>query len=171
MPTAVVQLDLLPLPPRPNRGKPLVACRIAGQPVRAKHACTCFNNHPSTRPIENWAEWRAAAVGGLSLWWDGRPTIAVPVIAQVTAVFERPREPRTTYTLKGVERPYPFAWTSGRVQFVGRPDWDQVGKAAVDVLVHAGILLDDPLVTDGGTPRWYAAEGEGPCVEVRLWHA
>lgn len=103
--------------------------------------------------------------------WGPQLPIDVPVIVQVTAVFARPARPRRTYTLKGVVRPYPYPWTSERIPYVGRPDWDQVGKAGVDVLVQAGILVDDPLVVDGGTPRWYAAEGELPGVELRVWSA
>jgi Holliday junction resolvase RusA-like endonuclease len=110
-------------------------------------------------------------VPNLREWWAGRDPIAVPVVAQVVALFQRPQKPRLTFTLRGVERPYPYPWTDGRVPFVGRPDWDQVGKAGVDVLVQAGILLDDPLVVDATTPRWYTAVGESPCVEVRLWTA
>lgn len=165
------QLELVALPTPPGGGTPLVAVRIHGQPARAKHACTCVGGHPGTRPDDGWKAWRGAAVPNLAAWWAGREPIALPVVAQVVAVFQRPRSPRRTYTLRGVERPYPYAWTDARVPFVGRPDWDQVGKAGVDVLVQAGILLDDPLVVDATTPRWYTAVGESPCVEVRLWAA
>lgn len=165
------QLPLVPLAGPLERGRPLVAVRIHGQPARAKHACTCRGGHPGTRPDDSWKAWRAGAVPGLRAWWAGQDPITGPVVAQVVAVFQRPKAPRRRYTLGGVERPYPYPWTSDRVPYVGTPDWDQVGKAGVDVLVKAGILLDDPLVVDASTPRWYTAVGESPSVEVRLWAA
>lgn len=164
---ATVTQDQLPLVTVATRR--LFGARIPGQPARAKHGCTCQGKHGRTYPLEVWADWRNAVVPQLQARWR-RPPITTAVRARVVAVFARPQEPRVTITCKGQELPYPFAWTSGRVGFAGTPDWDQVYKAATDVLVHAGILLDDQLVMgpDGGG-RWYAAEGEGPSVEVSLW--
>lgn len=154
-------------------GTRLVAARVSGQPARAKHACTCRGNHPSTRPDPSWARWRDAAVPALRVYWADRRTLTGPVLASVTAVFQRPQEPRKTYRLHGVDHPYPYDWTDERIPFVGTPDQDQVWKAGLDVMVQAGILSDDRLVVgDGGySRRWYTAVGEQPSVEVRLWDA
>lgn len=166
-------------PPRPALGvhvkpapTPLLSVYLAGEPARAKHACTCHGGHPGTRPLKEWAAWRGEQVATLREQFPGREPIAVPVFAQVVAVFARPQTKRTKYKLGGVERPYPFPWTQQRVGFVGRPDHDQVWKAGLDVLVQSGLLLDDPLVVgDHGSTRWYAASGEPPHVEVTLWEA
>lgn len=166
----------LPLLERPEPRR-LFGARIPGQPARAKHACTCrvvrvgtrWVGRPGTRPLDAWSEWRDAVVPQLQARWR-HPPITTAVRARVVAVFQRPLEPRLTHTCKGLTLPYPYEWTDERVGFVGKPDWDQVYKAATDVLVHAGILLDDELVVGPfGGGRWYAAEGEGPCVEVSLW--
>jgi hypothetical protein len=112
-------------------------------------------------------------VPALTAYWLGRPTLHSPVLASVTAIFHRPLKPRETYRLNGKDHPYPYDWTPERIPFVGTPDQDQVWKAGLDVLVQAGILFDDRLVVGdaGKSRRWYAAEGEQPCVEVRLWKA
>lgn len=170
--TGAGQLQLVPLPEAPDRGEPLFAARIPGQPVRAKHRCQCIGTKPSTRPEDTWKAWRARAVPLVALHWGRRPRIVAPVIAQVTAVFRRPADRRTTYTIDDEVHPYPWPWVDDRVPFVGVPDHDQVWKAALDVCKHARVLADDRLVVgDGGSRRWYAAQGEGPCVEIRLWRA
>lgn len=176
--TAVRQLALVPLPPRPDRGRPLLAVQLPGKPQRAKHHPVVIGKgtpyvRATTRPDPGWDAWRSAMVTALRTWGRGRACIVAPVIAGVTAVFPRPKSPRTSYTLDGVTRPYPFPWHPGRVEYIGDPDHDQVTKAAIDVCKQAGLLGDDTLVVGyaGGESRFYAAEGESPCVEVRLWHA
>lgn len=162
---------LLPIPmPDDRRGEYVAGFVIHGEPQRSKHLCTCRGKHPSTRPDPGWERWRNKAVEALAPL-RRLPPIDYPICAQVVAVFARPKGRKTRYTLGGVERPYPWAWTSDRVRFIGTPDADQVQKAGVDVLVQAGILLDDSLVEPIGTPRWYAAEGEEPRTEVRFWRS
>lgn len=183
------QLDLIARPP--ERTGQLLAVVLDGQPQRAKHACQCLAKGkrrkidgawwvpldrilPSTRPEEKWKEWRDESVASLlELKAElDLPRLRVPVLARVTAVFRRPQGKKTTHTLDGVEEAYPYEWVPERVPFVGKPDHDQVWKAALDVCVQAQLLVDDRLVVgDKGSRRWYAAEGEDPCVEVRLWRA
>lgn len=189
------QLELVPRAPEPDFGKPLLAVRLDGQPQRAKSDAVSIIRGPrknfdgvvwvrkdmvtaTMHPVPGWREWRDAMVEGLILEYrmdpsDERWPITEPVIAGVVAVFRRPQGDKRRYTMKGIERAYPYPWTDERVPFVGRPDADQVEKAGVDVLVRAGLLLDDPLVVGraGGISRWYAAVGEDPHVEVRLWRA
>jgi Holliday junction resolvase RusA-like endonuclease len=170
------QLELVPYVPT-VQGVPLFAVRLDGKPQRSKHhPCVIFRNGKptaTTRPDKGWDAWRAEMRSELALLWYGKDPIRVPVIAGVTAVFPRIDSARLTYTTGGVTLAYPWAWTSGRVPYIGTPDHDQVTKAALDVLVQGGVLADDPLVVGyaGGIRRWYAAEGERPCVEVRLWAA
>lgn len=165
------QLELEPVQPAPPVRPLLFEAVIPGEPQRSKHLCTCHGRHPDTRPDPGWDRWRAYAVALLRPLWRGREPLRVPVVAEVVAVFTRPKARRRTCTAKGVELPYPWPWDAGRIPYIGTPDWDQVGKAGVDVMVQAGILADDPLVVDAHTPRFYAAKGEGPSVTVRLWGA
>lgn len=144
--------------------------RIPGRPVRAKHAPVIRGGHAATRPLDSWREWRDRVVPLLrvaALERGVREPLADPAFVRVTAVFPRPAKPRRTYTVRGETRPY--RWSDGRVPFVGRPDVDQIEKAALDVLVQAGILLDDQLVVETRCERWYAAPGEEPAVIVRLY--
>lgn len=178
------QLPLMALPSDHARGTLLLALWFDGQPQRSATKCTCLGKpkpKPRARPDKLWGKWRDAMVADLREL--GRPMIVEPVIAQVVAVFARPQRPRTTYRATppkvdgvrppGVTRPYSWEWDAGRVPFIGRPDFDNVWKAALDVTVRARLLADDSLVVGpaGGCARWYAAEGEDPHVEVRLWRA
>lgn len=171
------QLELTALE-TPRLGTPLFALRLEGEPQRSAMKCTCYGGKPAARPDRHWATWRDAMVDDiramlLDMGDDWTGALVCPVIVGVVAVFSRPKGKKKAFTMKGTERPYPFAWNNERVPFVGTPDHDQVVKAAVDVCVQGGILLDDPLVVGyaGGTSRFYAAIGEAPHVEVRLWRA
>lgn len=173
------QLPLLPMP-RYERAQPLIALRLEGEPQRSKsHPVVGKGQKRAMMVLDpEWRKWRnemVADIAGLlrEMGDDWTGPLTCPVIVGVTAVFIRPQSARRSFRMKGKDRPYPFRWVEGRVPFVGTPDHDQVVKAAVDVCVQAGVLLDDPLVVGyaGGTSRWYAAIGELPHVEVRLWAA
>lgn len=165
------QLELTPARADSVPPLQLFQVTIPGEPQRSKHLCTCPRRFPDTRPDPAWKAWRTYATNLIRALWLGREPIVVPVLVEVLAVFPRPKSRRRFYTVQGQELPYPWHWTAGRVPYIGTPDWDQVGKAGVDVCVRAGVLADDPLVVSARTPRFYAAKGEGPCVEVRLWSA
>lgn len=156
---------------KPPRAKhhPRVVARGPRLDIRGEKWVRLDLVSPSTRPDPTWDSWRSEIVPELRAL--GMSPIDKPVLAHVVAVFPRPQQPRKSYRLKGVDRPYPVPWTSGRVLFVGRPDHDQVVKAGVDVLVQGGLLVDDPLVVGyvGGPSRFYAAEGEEAHVELSLW--
>lgn len=113
-----------------------------------------------------------------------REPIAVPVAVQVDAVFRRPAERVRAVTVAGRRVRYPWGWTSGRNPYLGQGgDVDNVAGAVLDALQPPPgdlaprkkdppgepPLVDDRLVVDLHARQWYAAEGEGPCVEVRLW--
>ncbi len=183
----VGQLSFIPRAPEPAFLSCLLEVRLDGKPQRSRHEpmfvargerkvingekwVRLSGISASTRPDPAWDTWRTEMVADLRTL--GLPCIELPVFADVRAMFPRPQSPRKTYTLNKVTRPYPYPWHSGRVVYVGKPDDDQVRKAAIDVCVQAGLLLDDVLVVGpAGSGRWYAAEGEDPCVEVRLWRA
>ena len=153
-------------------GESLACVTVPLAPQRSKHKPVMRGGQLDMRPDKAWASWRAAAVMVLRSQWRGRAPIHAPVLPRIVAVFERPKKPRLTYTIGGVERPYPWEWTPDRVPFIGTPDWDQVGKAAIDVVKQAGILVDDPLLVGvAHMERWYAAEGERPSVTIELFAA
>lgn len=165
------QLELAPVQAAPAVRPLLFEASLAGEPQRSKSHPRIRGGRITMQADDAWAAYRVRAISLLRPLWRGRESIVVPVVVEVVAVFSRPQAPRRHYTVKGERLPYPWPWTNARVPFVGTPDWDQVGKAAVDVCVQAGILADDPLVVEGRTTRWYAAAGEGPSVTVCLWGA
>lgn len=91
------------------------------------------------------------------------------VIASVLAVFARP-ERRPKPTVEGEE--VPLHWHDGRC-WAGaiRSDVDNIAKAVLDAAVQGGIIADDRLVVELRSRKVYAAKGEKPCVELRLYDA
>lgn len=164
----VEQLPLIPLPPS-RRGEWVAGFVLHGEPQRSAWHPVVIVGHAAMRPDDAWRDYRDAMSEALSWWAQRNDPVWFPVLCKVTAVFTRPQSRRKTYTIGGVERPYPYPWTDGRVGFVGTPDADQIQKAAVDVCVRAGILVNDTIVQPDGTERWYAAVGEQPRTEVRFW--
>lgn len=178
--TSVRQLELVPLPPPPERGRPLVACRIPIEPqvakrplataIRSRHTRSGWAAQVYDHPA--YAAWKADAIPLLRAWWAGKPPIRAPLIGQVVLVMPRPAEGLPKITIHGERMAYPFPWTGGRCYHLGTEDLDNLRKGPLDVLVQAGVVADDRLIVeDGGSRKVYAAELEDPCVEVRLWHA
>ena len=152
-------------------GEVLARVTVPGEPTRSAHKPVMRGGHISTRPDPKWRDWRAMATARLRIEWGCRATLTVPVLVSVVAVFSRPKSKKRHYTVDGHAYPYPWPWDAGRVPYVGTPDWDQIGKAGVDVVKQSGILADDPLVVGVCAPfeRWYAAVGERPSVTVTLF--
>lgn len=89
-----------------------------------------------------------------------------PVGAVVVAVYPRPKTRPASVPAEW--------WThGGRVLLPsGRGDLDNVVKLVLDCVTQAGWWLDDRHVASLQASRVYAADGEGPAVEVhasRLW--
>lgn len=178
--TSVRQLELVPLPPPPERGKPLVACRVPIEPqvaqrVRAYVIRSAFTKSGWTAKVRDddlYADWKVRAIGLLAAWWAGKPPIRMWCVGRVVLVTERPRKPVKSVVVDGEELDYQWAWTSGRNPYAGVCDLDNLRKGPLDVLKKAGVIADDRLINeDGGSKVVYAAEGELPCVEVHLWRA
>ena len=180
------QLDLVPLPAVPTRGTPLAALRIAGDPQPwARPKPMIIGRGPDARITERFqgpfAAWRVRAIREIAGWWAGREPIRVPVVAKVVAVCERPERPPKPTVDKHLTA-YPWPWTDRRLPSLGLGDVDNYAKAVLDVLQHAPkpigmdvqltpVLADDRLVVELRALRVYAAVGEGPGLEVRLWAA
>lgn len=165
-------------------GEPLLAVRIPGGPQPVQRVPTSAGGRIlgiSRGP--DYQGWIRVAVRMLKRWRidTGREPIAEFVWAGVTSVYARPTKPPRGYRLRRKGAPaserstfisYPWPWTDGRNPCGAGADVDNLLKGPVDALVESGLLLDDRLVMDlrpGG--RWYAARGEQPCMEVRLWRA
>lgn len=164
-------------------GEQLAAFSVPGEP------------QPWTRPtpvgegrrkrmvfLDNFAQWRQQAVAAIAAWWapKRRPAIRVPVVVHIVAVFRRPARAPTSYTVDGVQEPYPWSWAPGRrMPYIGTCDWDNLGKALCDVLqmVPEGtvalhpVLANDKIIVAGMVEKWYARDGEPPHTEVRIWRA
>lgn len=163
-------LELAPeFPPYGRTGVWEFGAILPGEPQRSAKRPTSRRGVLTMKADDGWAAWRATQTLLLQSMWRGKRALYEPVFVQVTGVFSRPERGRDTYTLDHVERPYPWRWTVERVPFIGRPDADQIQKAALDVLVRARVLVDDTIVEPAGTPRYYAAADEEPRTEVRIW--
>lgn len=167
------QLELVPLPASPARGQPLAAFRLELAPqVAQRGRCGCLHGHGHVYDDKNYERWKAAAVSVLSSYWAGRPPLDALLVVQVVLVFARPASESRTYVVAGVEHRHPWPWPAERFPHAGPEDLDNLRKAPLDAMVAAGILLDDRLVVeDGGSRKVWAARGEAPCVEVRVWRA
>lgn len=176
--------DYVP-PPRSRRGEPVAAFVLAGDP------------HPWTRPrvliLPNgrqtegfqgpYGKWRKRAIADLSAWWMARGNlkpIAVPLLVRIVAVYARPRK-APTVTIAGDEVLYPWPWSSDRRPSLAVGDVDNVAKAVLDVAQHphkvkglevrGPMLADDRWVVELEAVKVYAAVGEEPRTEVRMWRA
>jgi hypothetical protein len=183
----IAQLEMVPLPGRPTRGQQLVGLRISGDPVpwaRPKPFILAKNT-PNERIVERftgpYAAWRTKAIREVARWWGGKPGIRVPVVVEVVAVQARPdRPPRAT--VGGELVAYPWVWTDGRNPSLGMGDADNFAKGVLDCLQQVpppiglerqltAVLVDDRLSIHTTGRRVYAAVGEEPCTEVRIWSA
>lgn len=99
--------------------------------------------------------WCGRAVEILACHWDGGPSSA-PVMVTIDAVFSRPK--------RLLRRKDP----DGRIVHAGKPDADNVAKAALDALSKSGVIRDDAQVCELLVRKWYAARDEGPQVVVSM---
>ncbi len=174
----VQQLELVPLPPPVDRGRPLIGLRIPLAPqVAQRHRCGCIGkNRPTTYDDDEYRDWKRDAVWSLTGWVEGRTDLALPLkclmVARFRFVFARPATESRTFTVEGEVFRHPWPWPDGRFDYAGPEDYDNLLKAPLDAMKAAGILLDDRLVVrDGGSEKLWAARGEAACVEVHVWRA
>lgn len=99
--------------------------------------------------------------------------LLAPVRVAVCAVFRRPsRAP--SRSIRGQRLRYPWPWTTGRNRSISSHDVDNLAKAVLDGLQYSvppirPMLVDDSLVVSLKVSKWYAAVGESPHTEVRVW--
>ncbi len=92
--------------------------------------------------------WKGDIARAMESWADAAP-IAEPVALVAEVFFPRPKR---LLRKKDPDGPLPFTAT---------PDWDNVGKAICDALVHLNVLADDKWVSSATVNSWYASRG-GP---------
>lgn len=179
----VGQLDLVPLPVPPSRGKPVAALRLAGEPHPWQRPKPFpLNGRIVERFTGSYQVWRTRAIREVASWWNRRETLRMPLVCSVVSVFPRPERQIRSVTVDGQRLEYPWPWVEGRLVHLGLGDADNLAKGILDVLQRVPtplgmetawtpLLADDRLVVDLRSTRWWAAEGEEPCTEIRLWHA
>jgi Holliday junction resolvase RusA-like endonuclease len=174
----VNQLELLALPPPTGRGLPLAAFRLELSPqVAQRGRCGCRAGHGYVYDDEGYKAWKKLAVPSVMAYLEGKGddwtgAISCPMVVQVVAVFARPAKEPRTYTVKSQVLRHPWPWPDGRFIHTGPEDLDNLRKAVLDVMQQAGVILDDRLAgEDGNSRKVWAARGEAPCVEVRVWRA
>jgi len=135
----------------------LITITVPGKPQPKERAR--LGKHGVYTP-KNTRTWEA------SLTWLARgqchgPPYRGPVALYVVVVHARP-----------VRRPaiVPVAsWATGaRCYAITKADTSNVVKAVEDGLNHCGVWIDDNQVAHHDTWSYYAAAGEGPCVEIRV---
>lgn len=172
--------DYVP-PARSRRGEPVAAFVIEGAPQVWKRAKPFIQGGFIKQWFDaGYAAWRDVARRDITTWWRSRGNLAplrVALIVRVVAVVERPDKP-PTYGIDKQPVPYPWAWTSGRLPSLSRGDVDNYGKAVLDVMQLADaetgfgpMLADDRFVVRLEVEKVYAAVGEEPRTEVRMWRA
>jgi Holliday junction resolvase RusA-like endonuclease len=176
--TKAVQLPLLGFG-RHSHGWPLLGVSIPVEPVSSPRPRGRVVELAGEEPYvqiyhETWYEsWLRTTAMLLREWYtDGQPgrePLSCPVVAQVIAVFARPKEKKHV-TVDGHR--VPFEWSDGRMWQLGTEDIDNIVKSVLDATVAARVLRDDRLVVlDGGSHKVWAADGEEPHVELRIWNA
>lgn len=110
-------------------------------------------------------ELRTAWVAFISAYHDEPAAPAEgPLGLEIVAVF-----PRTADLLKVGKRTGMHKHPTHRLPYSQKPDADNIAKSACDALQKAGVVLDDKLIAVLTIGKHYAAIGEPPHVEIRLW--
>lgn len=188
------QLELVRQVEPPDRGAPLLALAVTVrigdellEPApKGRPRATIIAGHAAVGMDPGYRRWLREALALFRGAWGDRPSIAVPVVAEVVAVFSRPSKPVRFVTVDGRRIRYPWPWSEDRNPYLGQGgDADNVAGAVLDALQPPPKdlqprkkdppgnppLLDDRLVVELHARQFYAASGEEPHVEVRLWSA
>lgn len=164
---------------RPRLGEELAAFVLEGEPQPWQRPTPGTRRNGFVQTFHGqFAEWRRTAISLMSTWWGrskSHDPIREPIVVLVEAVYGRPGF-APTYQIDGHQLHYPFAWESWRLPAVVVGDVDNLAKAVLDAAQHGTqlfgpMLAEDRLVVDLRVRKLYAAEGEQPRTEVRIWRA
>lgn len=170
--------DYVP-PARSRRGEPVAAFVIEGDPqVWKRPKPMVIAGHVAERFQGAYRKWRSASIRNVAAWWLGRGNlqpIRTPLIMEIIAVHERPAKP-PTFTIAGEVVRHAWEWVSRRMYALVVGDVDNYAKAVLDVMqrehgVCGPMLADDRFVVRLEVEKVYAAVGEEPRTEVRMWRA
>jgi len=141
---------------------PTWSCFIPGAPVgKGRPRVTARNGAVRAYTPKKTATWEADAAWTIRSSWADAPPEAPPMPHQQLAV-------RVDVLFS---RPGRLIWKRRemvRLPHRGRPDADNLLKAACDALEKSGVISDDKLIWDARVTKQYAAGGEGPGVYVHL---
>lgn len=111
-------------------------------------------------------EWKARIVRAFENHMPDAP-YDVPIRADITFFMKRPKtwSKRIRELYGGRSKDVP----DGPVFHVGKPDRDNLEKAALDALTQAGFFWDDNIVCVGEVSKWIHAAGDFPHANIRVW--
>ena len=151
---------------------------LARPPVAATRSAKRFGGNAHIVWRDTYKAWKSAAVVDLAGFRRELEAREAPLplfgayVVEAVAVFHRPRfAPTYVRTENGrkVRRPYPLPWTDDRRPYLATPDYDNLAKGVGDCLEAAKVLSNDSTLFWGTSTKWYAAVGELPHTEIRLW--
>lgn len=112
----------------------------------------------------------------LAIWplWDRSAPLCGALRVEVDVVTARPKSLPAALKSQGwtAQR---WRETLGRVPRPTTPDLDNFCKSALDALQgdpakrRPVVIHDDKLVTELEARKWYAAQGEAPCMVIEVW--
>lgn len=116
---------------------------------------------------KRYREWKDRAIAQIQAWMWAQatyfrrllPLMLQPFVIDIDCVFPRPKQ-KPVLTVNKRRIPYPLPWTTERVPYLGRADWDNLAKGPGDALKAAGVIHDDQWFISGRCAKWYAAVGE-----------
>ena len=145
----------------------ILSCSIPGDPVgKGRPRVAVRGGFARAYTPAKTAGWEGGASMVVRAAWAGQEPYGGAVRVEVDAVSRRPKAllPKSAGGSAPASRPP----APGRCWRPTKPDADNVLKAALDVLVKAGVLRDDVQAVEVVARSLYAALAEGPCVEVRV---
>ena len=130
---------------------PILEAVILGAPRGKGRPRITRSGHVYTPPKTR--SWESDAASIFRAAWGRPESLTGPLEVEVKAVKSR---------RKGDRIP-------GRFLRTVKPDVDNVVKAALDALQKSEVIKDDAHVSIVHAISLHTAEGEQPCVEVRVW--
>ena len=138
------------------------SCTVDGEPVaKGRPRVSVFRGRPRIRTPQRTAKWESMAANVLREAWSQEP-LAGPVTVSVLVSMPRPlrlicSHVRTCSCSSLVK-------SGAATVHTGKPDLDNLIKAALDALVRAGVVEDDRQVVGIAATKHYAAVGATPGV-------
>lgn len=164
------QLELLPLPAT-GYGIPILGLHIPLSPRAApRPRAVARVGRVGVRSPQEYEAWKEDFATLVRNARRGGQPLLLPLVVSVVAVFARPkRQPQ--HHVGDAELPMPAWPDDGRAWHTTRPDADNIEKAVLDACKLAGVIADDSIICETRIRKVYAAPGEAPCIELRIYAA